>query len=398
MTASSHERYRDALIALADDAAILPIASQAGVQFGWWTRERTWRRMYGRFMPDVEPLVEIVLASDAPSQELCRIDIFEHRPDGRGGCDDICRIDAADAWARVTRFPSDSDLPGLMTLNDGATVMRYHPGRRCTLRTMHGERALVAKVYDTDTGARVYCDLVALQRARSQGELHVRVAEPLAWDASTRTLWQAALGGQPATIGLRSRQGDDLARRMGMAAGSLTRTNVTPTAVFDGTAALARSCRHANELVRRVPSLDSMVNAIVDRLAGMHGRFPSRALRPIHGAPHPDHWLDAGSDLGLIDFDRFSRGDPEWDAGVVIADLDALNDPAVPPERLSAAFLEGYRAAGVALCAPLVQAYRAHRQLAKALRAAQAIRPDGDRRAERAALRANRILKEALPA
>jgi hypothetical protein len=30
----------------------------------------------------------------------------------------------------------------------------------------------------------------------------------------------------------------------------------------------------------------------------------------------------------------------------------------------------------------LVQAYRAHQQLAKALRAAQAIRPDGDRRAE----------------
>ena len=86
------------------------------------------------------------------------------------------------------------------------------------------------------------------------------------------------------------------------------------------------------------------------------------------------------------------------DAGVVIGDLDALDDPAVPPERLGTAFLEGYRAVGVAFRTPLVQTYRAHQQLAKALRAAQAIRPDGDRRAERAALRADRILKDARPA
>jgi hypothetical protein len=263
---------------------------------------------------------------------------------------------------------------------------------------MHGEGARFGKVYGTDKGARVHNDLVALQHARSRGELHLRVAEPLSWDASTRTLWQAALAGQPATSGLRSIRGDNLARRMGMAAASLTRASLTPTEIFDGAAALVRSCRHAHELVRRVPDVARTVSAIVDRLARMHARFPSRELRPVHGAPHPDHWLDAGSDLGLIDFDRFSRGDPEMDAGVVIGDLDGLDDPAVPPARLGAAFLEGYRTAGVALCDPLVQTYRAHRQIAKALRAAQAIRPDGDRRARKAASRADRILNEALPA
>jgi hypothetical protein len=86
------------------------------------------------------------------------------------------------------------------------------------------------------------------------------------------------------------------------------------------------------------------------------------------------------------------------DAGVMLADLDALDDPAVPAARLGLGLLDGYRAAGIALREPLVQAYRAHRQLAKALRAAQSIRPDGDRRASKAAVRADRILRDGVPA
>ena len=96
-----------------------------------------------------------------------------------------------------------------------------------------------------------------------------------------------------------------------------------------------------------------------------------------------------------IDFDRFSRGDPELDAGVVLGDFDALGGVALPVARLTDAFLEAYRDAGGALREPLVQAYRAHRHLAKALRAAQAIRPDGDRRAERVAAGLARMLTEA---
>jgi aminoglycoside phosphotransferase (APT) family kinase protein len=139
-----------------------------------------------------------------------------------------------------------------------------------------------------------------------------------------------------------------------------------------------------------------MVTAIVDRLAELHARCPSRDLRPVHGAPHPDQWLDAGSEVGLIDFDRFSLGDPEMDAGVVLGDLDALAEPAVPPERLAAAFLEGYRAAGVTLREPLVQTYRAHQQLAKVMRAARAIDPGGDRRAVSLAARTDHLLSDAV--
>ena len=90
-----------------------------------------------------------------------------------------------------------------------------------------------------------------------------------------------------------------------------------------------------------------------------------------------------------------AAADPELDAGVVLGDFDALGGVALPVARLSDAFLEAYRDAGGVLREPLVQTYRAQRHLAKALRAAQAIRPDGDRRAERVAAGLARMLTEA---
>jgi len=404
---SSHERYRDALTALAAldrSEAILPCVPEAGERRGWWTSERTWRRMYERFTPDAEAFAEIVFASETRPQALCRIEISERRRDECGNARDVCQVDAEIGWARVTRFPFDPDLPGLATIFTGftgaagATVVRYHPGRRCTLRTVYGDRTVFAKVYASRAGARVLRDLVALRHAARAGALRVAIAEPLAWDARTRTLWQAALAGRPATEGLRGHHGDDLAQRMGTAAASLTRATVEPSEVLDADAALARSRRHARELAVRVPRLSDVSIAIVDRLVDIHAQWPSRDLRPIHGAPHPGQWLDTGSGIGLIDFDRFSRGDPEMDAGVVLGDFDALGDSDVPPARLAAAFLDAYRAAGVALRDPLVHAYRAHQQLARALRAAQAIRPDGDLRAEMRLATAERTLTGTVPA
>jgi phosphotransferase family enzyme len=394
---TSHERYHDVLAALADDAVLLPLVCEAGARFGSWTAERTWRRTSDRFMPDGYVLATVVFASDRPSQEVCRVDVVEQPAKGSGSTDRVCDIDTNIGCVRVMRFPFDPALPGLATIaSPRDTVVRYHPGKRCTFRTVIGGGTVFGKVYATNTGARVYRDLASLQRARSRGELTVAIAEPLSWDPETRTLRQTAVTGQPAIEGLCGANGAQFARRMGGAAASLSGTTVIPQDVFDDAGAMARSRRHAADLVRRVPDVAGIVTVTLERLAETHARFPTHERRCVHGAMHPDQWLDAGTELGLIDFDRCAGGDPEMDAGIVLADLEALRAPAVPPAQLAAAFLEGYRDGGAALREPLVHAYRVHQLLAKALRAARAIRPDGDRRAAKAAARAEAMSREAV--
>ena len=71
-----------------------------------------------------------------------------------------------------------------------------------------------------------------------------------------------------------------------------------------------------------------------------------------------------------------------------MAELDFEDRTVVPVEELNRAFLGGYQDAAGGLDPSLLRAYRAHKRLAKALRTARALRPDGDDRAERHLARA----------
>lgn len=98
--------------------------------------------------------------------------------------------------------------------------------------------------------------------------------------------------------------------------------------------------------------------------------------------PHiPSKWLDDDGRLGLIDFDRFSLGDPELDITTFQAEVDFESVPASLRDDINDAFRAGYESRAGAMDLSLLLAYRVHKRLAKVLRAARAIRPDGDVRA-----------------
>jgi len=77
-----------------------------------------------------------------------------------------------------------------------------------------------------------------------------------------------------------------------------------------------------------------------------------------------------------------ARGDPELDAAVFLAELDFEDDLQLPVDELEDAYIAGAEAIGLSLDHQLLLAYRGHKRLAKALRSARAVRPDGDQRAE----------------
>ena len=75
-----------------------------------------------------------------------------------------------------------------------------------------------------------------------------------------------------------------------------------------------------------------------------------------------------------------------------MAELDFEDRTAVAVDELNGAFLSGYEDVAGALDPALLRAYRAHKRLAKALRTARALRPDGDERAGRHLARAAECL------
>jgi aminoglycoside phosphotransferase (APT) family kinase protein len=370
VTAAAHARYRTRLAALCDDEAL-------GLAGGGGRLERE----YARFHPHRQPFATLVLRDVL--EPVLRVEAFDERPAGEG----VVQSEAG--WLRVSPFGSDPalrGLPELLARPGRRAVVRYRPYRRCTVRF---DRSY-AKVFADRRGERIAAEGRMLCAAAERGELGFAVARPQRYDTASRTLWQSPVPGrQPERVP---------ARRIGRALASLASASLEPRRVLGPEAPLARSARLGRRLARSVPGVAPDVDRLLARLRRAHSAAARGRFVPVHGNPHPRQWLDGEAGLGLVDFDGLALGEPELDAAAVVAALE-FEDPArVPVARLREAFLEGYREGGGSLDERLTAIHRAHRRLAKAVRVATSLRPDGDARAARHLRRALAELDEAVAA
>jgi hypothetical protein len=387
------DRYRPQLTALASEEA-----SRAALETTpFWPPRLHWTATFDRFYPGCSPYaIQVFEACDGERQHIARVEAFDTLPVNASN-DDLWTPDAIIGLLRVTSIAADTGLATLSSVLGGdthTTVVRYHPGLRCTVRSLRNGREVFGKVFRDDRGRELRDDYERLWCASVAGELSFAVARPVAWDSASRTLWQAALPGCPARLRLRTDEGPALARRIGEALGSLAQSHVPASKVFTARDQIERSLRHGEELVGRVPFLADQVTELLGRLSASQQRQQGRAGRPIHGAPIPAQWLAATERLGLIDFDNFATGDPELDIGCVLADLDFESLPREHVCVLQAEAIRGWEGVAGPLDRRLVDSYRGYRHLRKALRAASAIRPDGDRRAAASLHRSVELLRE----
>jgi len=370
--AAAHARYGSQLQELSEGEVVRAALEEACAR---WEQPvpPSWQRLFERFEPEAEPYASFVFAAAGPRQRLVRVDARSRRP------------------LEVTRIPPDPGLPTLeraLGCGEGSTVVRYHPGRRCTIRVDAGGRTRFAKVYGNRRGERFHADGLALWRSAQRGELRFRVATPCRFDPALRAVWQEGISGVPIPERLRGPEGEELARRVGRAAGSLPRAGFRPRGWHDRRSELARSAAHCAELERRVPGLGEQARRFLALLEAAHAACGAPRPRPVHGALHASQWLENGRGLALLDYDSLALGDPELDAATFLADLDTENRQRVQVDRLNTAFLSGYEETAGPLDLRLLAAYRAQRRLEKALRVARAVRPDGDRKAGRRLRRA----------
>lgn len=375
--ATAHQRYRPRLAAVvAPDfpdglvaRRLLPVA------------EVPWTRTFGRFLPD-EPAWALMVLGSGDRQVV--VEVLDH---------DACDVDAhlpGVGGVRVRDLAADAALPGLAPLlGSGAwRPVRYRPGARCVLRSFDGSR--FAKVFGDDRGRQVHADGIALRALEERGELPVRVAEPGTFDPDTRVLVQATVPGAAARDALRTADAVAMATRMGEAVGALARIDVQPVRVTGAEVHDDRLRRYADDVRRRLPHLGDDIDGFVADAVQLAGVAAPR-LRPVHGAPHAEQWLDDGDRLGLVDLDGFALGLLEMDVATWIGEIDFERRLGAPTDALVAAFIGGVRR-HVPLDGYLVEVYRAYKQFAKVRRTAQALRLDGDDAAARHLQRARRTL------
>ena len=90
--------------------------------------------------------------------------------------------------------------------------------------------------------------------------------------------------------------------------------------------------------------------------------------------------MDDTGRLGLVDFDRFAWGEPEFDLATFVVELTGAS-PGQPTAELETAVLDGFRAVAGEPDEQRLALYVLHRQLVQVARTACALRSDAEERA-----------------
>jgi hypothetical protein len=218
------------------------------------------------------------------------------------------------AWclAGATRMPG---------IDEGAVefLMRgYSKGSRATLEARVGHRRLAVKIYAEDPSpeAALY---EAFAAAGLAGDSGVRVPPLLAWDRDLCMLVFGWLEGPTAHQLVEGGQGE---RAGALAACWLQRVASLAVALGPPFGA-ARILDKSRKWVAALGAIDPALGTAAAALAGTLKRTQPKegASRLVHGTLYARHVLDLGDGPGVIDWQRFGQGPPEFDAGVFLATI-----------------------------------------------------------------------------
>ncbi len=399
MIGSLCDSYQEQLTRLSDDQWLINLINEIGENRAWWLPDRPWTRMLGKFDPRHEAYATLVFHTQDAHQEICLIEISKNSQDGHPAEETSMFVDNV-GWLQLTRFPEDSSLPNLAkVLNEGthARVVQYLPHHRCTIRFRQIEDGgpAFAKVFDSDVGRRIHADGVALWNVATQGKLGFSVPRPGIWNEPTLTLWQGTVEGKPIrTSQLFDTNGPDLAYKMGQAIATFHQSSMTPSILFDKETVLQQAKRHGTALLDREPQLGGEVESLLSELQQAHERATHKNPVPLHTDLHPEQWLKHETGLGLVDFDRIALGDPEYDVASFLTELEFKDKGRGRISQVTKAFRYGYESIALPLDSSLLNTYRAHKWLAKALRAIGKIQIDGASRAQQCLLHGFKSLSE----
>ncbi len=207
-------------------------------------------------------------------------------------------------------------------------VIHYLPERSCMMRyTLDLENTetgavrpwvLFGKIYPDDSGQMGYNIMRQLYRPSE----NPRLAQPLAYDADLKILWQSELPGSP----FRAEEIDtphckEIMREIAVTVAALHRRSLEGASLFklsDINKLFIETCDIVDKTpwARRVRSLVKTLLTQAENLG-----LETAPMTPIHGDLKIGNMLIDGGKIGLIDLDCVRMGDPLCDLGSFIANF-----------------------------------------------------------------------------
>ncbi|MDQ4038357.1 MAG: hypothetical protein M3313_08420, partial [Actinomycetota bacterium] len=235
-----HRRFAPALAGLADTDGLTRTLDVSNDRGDWWPAGVRWKRIFGRFEPERSPYATLAFETVVEPAVIVLVRAHAQRPEQAPSGAWIEHLPEV-GHLHVRAFPDDPRLSTLAAVVSGSRqvrVVRYRPEKRCTLRIGEGRTSRWTKVFAGSEGDQVHRRQVAVWAASQRGELDVAVAEPIGFDAATRAVWIGHVPGEVLTSRLFGNEGPELAHRLGVAAGSVTRMTTAPEVRMDGPAQL----------------------------------------------------------------------------------------------------------------------------------------------------------------
>jgi aminoglycoside phosphotransferase (APT) family kinase protein len=283
----------------------------------------------------------------------------------------------------LTLFPGDPALPNLRRALDPegmaaalatvlpecregwriaqhkVTLVRYRPGRRCTLRIRlwlrdsHGDsivaRTLYGKVYhDAAKATSVFTEMQLLAEAAAAHPGGLALAAPAGFLPYMPMVLQRPVTGTPLIefLGRRpsSSDHDDMAHKgvvqAALALAELHELGVKSERERPPEAELEKMARRARGTAMVNPDLGSAMERLVAELGNRLDRLGIAQAEKglVHGDCKPDQFLIDGPTTTILDFDHCGTADPATDVGTFLATLRQLRiRSAIKSPRLAAA-------------------------------------------------------------
>lgn len=274
----------------------------------------------------------------------------------------------------VWSFPNDPELPHLPVVADvesvrrnlpmqvlpsgadqfdiNAQVVRYKPGKRCTIRYLlqpqaNGSQAveLFGKMVVDESVASTYELQTCLWNHSLIEPKSFGIAQPLGFEPQLHFYWQAAVTGTSLLEFLCPSNERLLIERLAQGLAHFHNSNLQPPARQETAYYLASAQEYGMELAKAYPSCADMMHTLVAEIGQTLPELAPSQERAIHRDFHIQQLLVHDNRLYIFDFDDVSMGDPMQDLAFFIVDLHHRKLDEEMVTRWVSIFCQAYEAA-----------------------------------------------------